>query len=168
MSFSNIQTVIREGRLEFMRYFTMKTHGNVPLPITKKNEGEEVVLTSGLSRFSDIDYDVRCELISERLKQLMEMFMPKYNFVPVVYLDIHNKSQLVFFRFRPPFFEDCMASFGNDGTVSHITFAGANAPLVFTVRSPKGIRSIIVSMAVGESALRRKILGVEFNQVTDD
>jgi len=46
-----------------------------------------------------------------------------------------------------------------------ISLAHNNAPIMFTARSPKSIRSIVVRMAVAESALRRGILGVKFIKV---
>jgi hypothetical protein len=150
-----------------MRYYVMEPLENISLPTAPKGENVEIVNASGLSRFSEIDYDSRSELISERLKLLMGLYIPKYNFIPVIYLDSEKEEQLVFWRFRPPFYEDYQADYRNDGIVSHISFPNYDAPIVFTARSPKGIRSIIVRMAVAESALRRCILGLKFTKVTE-
>jgi hypothetical protein len=153
---------------EYMRYYVMEPLGNVFLPATKKREGVEVVLTSNINRFNDIDYDMSCGLISERLKLVLEMFLLQYHFEPVVYLDMSSKENINFFRFNPPEYEGCITTFRNDGIVSRIIFTDADVPLMFTVRSPKGVRSIIMKIAVAESILRRRILGVEFTKVTDD
>ena len=150
-----------------MRYYVMEALGDILLPIAPKGEEAEVVRASDLGRFSEIDYDARSELISDRLKLLMERYMPKYDFQPVVFLDIEKQEQLVFWRFRPPFYENYQATFRNDGQVSYITFPDNNAPIVFTARSPKGVRSIVVRMAVAESTLRRCILGLKFSKVTE-
>ena len=154
--------------VEIMRYFVMEPDGNTLLPIAPKGEGSEVVVTTNLGRFSEIDYDARSELISDRLKLLMEMYLPKYDFVPVVYLDTAKNEQMVFWRFRPPQYDDFEADFRNDGIVSRITFNDDRYPIAFTARSPKGKRSIVVRLAVAESALRRCILGLKFTRVTED
>lgn len=141
----------------------MEAVGNVLLPSIRK--GAEVVITSDLSRFCEIDYDARSELISERLKLLMELYMPKYEFEPVVYLEPVKDDQLIFWRFQPMYYADYQAVYRNDGIVSHITFLDDCTPIVFTVRSPKGVRSIAVRMAVAESVLRRSILGLKFTKI---
>lgn len=150
-----------------MRYYVMEQLGKILLPAAPKGEGTEVIIASNLSRLNEIDYDARSELISERLKLLMELFMPKYDFSPVVYLDPIKDEQMIFWRFRPPIYDKYKAIFRNDGIVSHILFQNIHEPIVFTVRSPKGIRSIVVRMAVAESVLRRSILGLKFTKITD-
>lgn len=150
-----------------MRYYVMEQLGKILLPAAPKGEGVEVIIASSVSRFNETDYDARSELISERLKLMMELFMPEYNFSPVVYLDSAKDEQMIFWRFRPPIYEKYQATFRNDGIVSHISFRGSHAPIVFTMRSPKGIRSIVVRMAVAESVLRRSILGLKFTKVMD-
>jgi len=150
-----------------MRYYVMEALGDVLLPSAPKGDDAEVVNAADLAHYSDIDYDSRSELISDRLKLLLERYMPAYDFQPVVYLDVEKQEQLVFWRFRPPNYENYQATFRNDGIVSYISFPDNNAPIVFTARSPKGVRSIVVRMAVAESTLRRCILGLKFNKVTE-
>jgi hypothetical protein len=146
----------------------MEALENMYLPIAPKGENAEVVKTSDIDRFSEIDYDSRNELISDRLKLLFEQYMPKYNFQPVVYLDVEKKEQAVFWRFKPAVYEDYQAVFRNDGIVSSITFPNNDAPIMFTARSQKGVRSIVVRMAVAESTLRRCILGLKFTKVSEN
>jgi len=148
-----------------MRYYVMEVFENNSLPAAPKGEDAQVVIASDLNRFSEIDYDSKNELISDKLKLLMEQYMPKYDFQPVVYLDMQKQEQAVFWRFKPPQYEDYHATFRNDGIVSHISFNNNNAPIVFTARSPKGVRSIAVRMAVAESTLRRCILGLKFTKI---
>jgi hypothetical protein len=150
-----------------MRYYVMEALENNYLPNAPKGENAEVVKTSDVGRFSEIDYDSRNELISEKLKLLFEQYMPKYNFQPVVYLDVEKSEQAVFWRFRPPAYDDYQAVYRNDGIVSHITFPNNDAPIMFTTRSPKGVRSIAVRMAVAESTLRRCILGLKFTKISE-
>ena len=151
-----------------MRYYVMEAPGNVLLPSAPKGEGTAVVKASGLGLFSGIDYDSRSELVSDRLKLLLERYMPEYDFHPVVYLDMEKQEQYVFWRFRPQVYAQFEAVYRNDGIVSHISFPDNNAPIIFTARSPKGVRSIVVRMAVAESALRRCILGLKFTKVNEN
>ena len=150
-----------------MRYYVMEEQGNTPLPAAPKGENAEVVKASDLNRFCETDYDARNALISDRLKLLIEKFMPRYDFQPVVYLDSEKEEQAVFWRFKPPVYEKFKATFRNDGIISHISFTSDNAPIIFSARSPKGVRSIVVRMAVAESTLRRCILGLKFTQIME-
>ena len=150
-----------------MRYFVMESQESILLPLVVNREGAEVVAASDLSRYCDIDYDVRSGLISERLKLLMAMYMPKYDFDPVVYLDAAQEEQMIFWRFSPPFYADYEADYRNDGVVSRIVFQSDRMPVAFTARSPRGVRSVVVRMAVAESALRREIFGAKFTKITE-
>ena len=152
-----------------MRYFVMEPQGDILLPTAPKGEEAEVVLSSDLSRFYEIDYDARSELISERLRLLIELYMPRYKFRPVVYIDQPKEEQLVFWRFRPPpYMEEYQATYRSDGIISHFVAPNNDAPIIFTARSPRGVRSIVVRLAVAESVLRRGIFGVKFTKVTEE
>jgi hypothetical protein len=148
-----------------MLYYVMEPLEHTLLPAAPKGGNTEVVRTSDMSCFSEIDYDARSELISGRLKLLMERYMSKYDFQPVVFLDTEKAEQAVFWRFRPPVYGDCQTAYRSDGIVSHISGLDNNAPSVFTALSPKGIRLIVVRLAVAESVLRRGILGLRFTRV---
>jgi len=145
----------------------MEPLGNMLLPAAPNSENAGIVMASDLNRFNEFDYDARSELISERLKSLMELYMPKYDFKPVIYWDTAKKEQAIFWRFRPPFYEEYQATYRNDGIVSYISLPNNSAPIVFTARSPKGIQSIVVRMAVAESALHRSILGLKFTRLPE-
>jgi len=150
-----------------MRYYAMEALGNAMLPAAPKGGEAAVVKATGLEQYGEIDYDLRSELISDRLKLLMARYMPKYDFQPVVYLDMEKQEQMVFWRFRPPPYDEYEATFRNDGIISHISFPNNDAPIAFTARSPRGVRSIVVRMAVAESALRRCILGLKFTKLNE-
>ena len=149
-----------------MLYYVMEPMDGILLPAASKSEKAEVIVASALSRFYEIDYDARSNLISERLKLIMERYMPKYDFKPVVYVDSPKNEQLVFWRFKPAPYDDCLADFRSDGIVSRISFPEKLGPLVFTIWSHKGVHSIVVRLAVAESILRRCIFGVKFTRVS--
>ena len=150
-----------------MLYFVMEPLERIALPLASKDDEMEIIAVSDLNRFNEVDYDVRSGLISERLKLPMERYLPKYDFKPVVYLDAQKQEQLAFWKFRPTFYGDYQAEYRSDGIVSRILFPNNRAPFVFTARSPKGVRSLVVRLAVAESILRRCILGVKFTRVSE-
>jgi hypothetical protein len=151
-----------------MRYYVMEPSNTVSLPAVPKNENAKLVFTTDLGRFSDVDYDPRNKLISNGFKLLMEQYLLDYDFMPITYCDLNKGDQMTFWRFEPDHYSDFNASYKNDGTVSNInTFSDSNTPIAFTAKSPKGILSVLVRMAVVESALRRCILGLKFTKVND-
>jgi len=174
----------------------MEAKNEISLPKGEKNTNIKTVTPEVLNSLNGIDYDMRSALISDSFKNLIELYMPKYDFKPVVYMVPVDKkrllqymaeanrakgnkeleaklqppqpNQMVFWIFNPPKLhleEDCKAMFRSDGIVSHISFLGKKMPIVFTVCSPKGISSVIVRMAVAESALRRNFLRLQFTKI---
>ena len=150
-----------------MLYYVMEPMDGILLPAASKSEKAEIIATSDLSRFNEIDYDARSNLISERLKLIMERYMPKYDFQPVIYMDSPKNEIMVFWRFKPSLYCDYQADFRPNGIVSQISFPEKIGPLVFTVRSHKGVQSTVVRLAVAESILRRCIFGVKFTRISE-
>jgi len=149
-----------------MRYFVME---HIDSEMTRRSQGyaAEIRETSDLGAFYGIDFAARDGLISERLKLLMERYMPKYSFVPVVFLDTKKQEQIGFWRFSPPILSPAhyQADYRNTGVISHISVTRENAPTVFSVRSPKGAWSVVVHVSVAESMLRRGILGLKLTRL---
>ena len=149
-----------------MRYFVMEHTDNEP---TRRPQGyaAEIRQTSDLGALYGIDFAARDGLISERLKLLMERYMPKYRFTPVVFLDVKKQEQIGFWRFAPPILAPALyrADYRNNGVISHISVTRENAPPVFSVRAPNGVWSVVVHVAVAESMLRRGILGLKLTRL---
>lgn len=79
-------------------------------------------------------------------------------------------NQTIFWRFEPPLLQldkDYKALYSMSGAVTHISFLGKKMPIVFTARSPKGVSSVLVRMAVAESALRRNFLSLKFTKLLE-
>ena len=148
---------------EAMRYYAMESIGKVELLTLPKNT--EIIATAKQSQFDEVDYDAQRELISDRLKQLMVIYLPKYEFTPVVIINNEKEEQTEYWKFKPSLLEEYQAQYRNDGIVSHISFPDEHIPPAFTVRSPKRIDTIAVEMAIAESALRRNILGLKFTKI---
>ena len=150
-----------------MLFYVMEPVDGILLPAASKSDEAEVIATSDLSRFSEIDYDTRSNLISERLKLVIERYLPKYDFQPVVYVDSPRNELMVFWRFKPAYFDGFQADFRSNGIVSSISFPEEIGPLIFTARSRKSAQSTIVRLAVAESILRRCIFGVKFTRISE-
>jgi len=149
-----------------MRFYVMEQSGNVLIPAV--DDDMEIIETSDVDRFVDIDFDARSKFVSERLKLLLEKYLPRYEFVPVFIIESEDKI-LNYWKFMPPAFDGYNAQYRNDGLISHISFMPdvEKLPIAFTAISPKGVKSIVVRMAVAESALRRGILGVKFTKILE-
>ena len=150
-----------------MRYYVMESHENKSLTVAPKNKSTDVVIAPNFKNIDNVDYDYRNSLISDKLHTLLSSFLLRFNFESVIYSSSDGSEHAIFWKFNPPIYTDCQASYRNDGIVSHIAFTNDRAPIAFTTCSPKGVRSIVVRMAVAESALRRGILGLKFTKVTD-
>ena len=148
-----------------IHYFVIETLENIALPPIPKGEGKAVILTPQITHFNEVDYDARNQIVSERFKRLLEMFVPKYIFIPIVYLTEDRDRQSVYWRFNPPTFEAYKGKYRNDGIISHIAFNTRPLPILFTTKSPKGIRSIVVRKTIAESTLRRGIHGLKFTHI---
>ena len=71
-----------------MRYFVMESAKKIILPNSPKpDETIDIVTIPNIDGFSEIDYDANSGLISERLKLLMGLYMPKYVFTPFIYVE---------------------------------------------------------------------------------
>lgn len=179
-----------------MRYYTMGVQNKMSLPKAEKGLMTKTVTEESLKSSNKIDYDIENGLISQNLKNLMELYMLKYDFKPFVYmvpvedqllldyiaevkraegnkvleanLQPPQPNQATFWRFTPPKLQlnvDYKATFRPDGVITHISFLGKKMPIVFTAVSPNGVSSIVVRMAVAESALRRNFFSLKFTKI---
>jgi hypothetical protein len=55
--------------------------------------------------------------------------------------------------------------FRNDGIVKRIFLGNDFPPVIFKVKSPRGVVSDIVHISVAESLLRRKYLGLKLTRI---
>lgn len=107
-----------------------------------------------------IDYIAEENLISDRLKNLIEMYLPKLEYESV------KKDKKTFWKFNPPVYEGCSVEY-NNGTISKILFISNTIPLAFTICSPEK-KYVMVRLAMAESILRRGILGLKFTRMNSD
>ena len=147
------------------RHFLMEGSEQAHLP--PAGEPKKVTIVDKTVNFTEIDYDEKRGLISDRLKILIKMCMPFYEFdsVPFVFMSEDRAKTALYWKFDAPVFERFNAAYRNDGMISHIKLNDNKTPLIFTAISPEGMRSMVVHLAVAESALRRSILGIKFTRL---
>jgi len=149
----------------YTSYFVIEQLDNAPnIPPPKTAEVQKI---ANLMKISDFDYFSRYDLISDNLKSLIEKFMPGDNFELAAYLDSEKQAVTVLWLFNPPICSDFEAAFRTDGHVSHMANTSADSPRIFIVKSPKGVRSTIVHLAVAESMLRRNIYGLKLTRILE-
>ena len=149
----------------YSSFFVLEQLDNAPsISSPRTTEVQKMPNTKGMEGF---DYFARRNLVSEKLKNLFALYMPGYNFELAAYMGQEKKDVTPLWLFDPPANSDFHANYRTDGYVSHITPLDKKMPFIFTARSPKGIRSIVVQLAVAESMLRRSIFGVKLTRLLE-
>ena len=148
-----------------MKYFLIEPFSSINLPSISKNTNKDVIIVNRDINFDECDYDIKNNIISDRFKNLIEMYLPKYQFLPIIFLSEDRSIQSIYWKFEPINFENLEAKFRNDGKVSHIKFKTNKMPIAFSIISKRGVKSIVVKLPIAESALRRGILGLKFTEV---
>ena len=158
-----INTISKTDQPQYTSYFVMEQLDNAPnIPPPKTKEVQKM---TNLEIINGIDYFSRYGLISDDLKRLFEIFMPGFSFELAAYLDSAKSDVTALWLFNPPVYSDFQSTFRTDGTVSHVNTIDTDMPRIFMVKSPKGIRSIIIHLAVAESMLRRNICGLKLTRL---
>ena len=114
---------------------------------------------------SKYDYIASEQLISDRLKQLIEQYLPEQLWQPCVFVDPKKKEQLTFW-FLPnlPYVPRKVVTASN-GIPAAVYIDeqdfSKKSPGIFRIRSTKGTVFLIVHLSIAESILRRGICGLE-------
>ena len=148
-----------------MRYYLMESPEHTSLPLASRDS--IITISDKLDYINEIDYDERNSIISDRLKSLIQMYIPSMEFDPVVFASTDGIINAQFWSFIPPKHDDIETIYKGNGLITHIKLIGDKRPLVFSAISPRGNRSVVVQMAIVESAYRRSILGVRFTKLLD-
>ena len=146
-------------------YYVLEQLDNTPsIPPPKTTEVQRI---TGIKEINACDYFSRYGLISAKLKKLFEMYMPGYHFELAAYIDTLKPDVTALWIFKPKTYFNFQATYRNDGNISHITTPNVDTPRIFAIKSPKGVRSIIVHIAVAESILRRNIFGLKLTRLLE-
>ena len=143
---------------------------NLPLPTPPKNKTTEAIITVNQNQPDEIyyvDYDAHRELISDRLKQVIAMYLPEYEFIPEAIISDDKNGQTIYWKFKPPIIEHYSACYREDGIITHISFQDNDRPAAFTIQPTKGKKMIAVTMTIAESTLRHNITGVKFTRILE-
>lgn len=142
-----------------MEYFVMKPFaGGCRLKIV--NHDQDILICNVTKKGELPDFTIRpCLLISNRLKELLEQFLPSMDFTPCVR---EGEGDPILWSFRPPELEMESARFREDGSVSAVRPMGLTP--VFMVPNYKKI-SYVINLALAESLLRRGYLNLELERI---
>lgn len=113
-----------------------------------------------LRKLKSLDYIKSMDIISNRFKQLLDLFLPERAWRPCVFVDTEKVEQEAFWHLS---IEDYMpeeVEFHNDGFIFKIKVS-MDTPRIFRLKHKRGT-FIIVHVSIAESVLRRNILGLEF------
>ena len=151
-----------------MDHFVLEQIDYATVSAVKAGETRNAVLleSGDTSKLVKFDYIHKGSLVSERVKQLFELFLPNNKWVLNGYVDVEKGIQVVFWQMR--LFECTQTKgtvFRNDGIVKEISLCEDPLPVIFKVRSPRGVVSDIVHISVAESLLRRKYLGLKLTRL---
>ncbi len=155
-----------------MDYFILNQLEPISIPKPQNFPGADpcVCLMENLNPLEKFDYIASEAFVSDRLKQLIEQYLPEQDWQPCFFVDISKKAQKTFWRLpRLPYAPERIASAPN-GTplaiyVKESDFA-FKSPGIFRIRSPKGTPYTIVHLSVAESILRRGICGLSLQRLT--
>ena len=151
-----------------MDYFVLEQIDYASVNAVKVGETKNTVLleSSDISKLLKFDYIHKDSLVSERVKLLFESYLPHNKWIMNGYVDTEKGMQKVFWQMD--LFE-CVQHretvFRNDGLIKKISFGDDNPPVIFKVKSPRGVISDIVHISVAESLLRRKYLGLKLTRL---
>ena len=151
-----------------MDYFVLEQTDFVALNAVKTGETKNAVLykTSEINKLSKIDYIYKGSLVSDRVKQLFERYLPQNKWIMNGYVDIEAGMQEVFWQMDLfEYIELKDAVFRNDGMVKKLSLDKDPPPVIFKIKSPRGTVSDIVHISVAESLLRRKYYGLKLTRL---
>ncbi len=162
-----------------MDYFIIKQSGTISIPGEPRSETQtpdaskpavsspEISIRAiddiaALDRFDFIAADT---LISDRLKMLLEQYLPAQTWKPCVFINPSRKLQKTFWYLPPLPYQPEQIIYGTNGIPSAISVSrqdfARKSPGIFRIRSHKGPYVVIVHLSVAESILRRGICGLE-------
>lgn len=142
-----------------MEYFLMKPfEGGCRVKILNHDKD---ILICNMSKKGELpDFTLRpCPLISNRLKELLEQFLPSMDFTPCV---LEGEGVPLLWSFQPVTAQEEGAQFREDGSVSAVRPMGL-MPL-FMVPNYKKV-SYVINLALAESLLRRGYLNLELDRI---
>lgn len=146
-----------------MEYFLLKQSKTVFIPKTVFAENQEAVIykVKDIAEFKQLDYIKTFHLISDRVKILLELYLPTRDWRGLVF--INDKSeQAVFWYLDLNVYENWKTEINREGQTSIIDHLGEIFPRICKIKLNDGSKEILVHLSIAESIIRRGYLGVEF------
>ena len=160
-----------------MDYFMIKQSGSMTIPraLTAQElqagklgaETPEISVRAmtDLSPLDRYDYLASEHLLSDRLKLLLEQYLPEQNWRPCVFIDQARKLQKVFWFLPPLPYQPERIDRARNGLPCAVYVAeqdfAMKSPGIFCIHNHKGPDCVIVHLSIAESMLRRGICGLE-------
>lgn len=159
-----------------MDYFMIRQSGTITIPkapATESNlpENPSVRTMENLMLLDKFDYLANEHLLSDRLKQVIEQYLPEQLWRPCVFIHPQKKEQKTFWFLPPLPYQPKQVTFAPNGLPAAVFIEkqdfAKKAPGILRIRSPKGAVSVIVHLSVAESILRRGICGLELVRLAE-
>ena len=148
-----------------MDYFLLKQLGTISIPREKKHEpGESSVrVMENVASLRNFDYIAAESLVSDRVKLLLEQYLPEQEWQTCAFVDPQKQEQETFWFLPPISYVPEDVGFANglpcSVTVNNDDFAEKSSG-IFYIPNPKGTPFVIVHLSVAESILRRGFCGL--------
>ena len=108
---------------------------------------------------NQMDYIAEENLISGRLKDAIEQYLPDLEYTSV------EKGGETFWEVNPPSYEGAIEFDGNTiWKVPYLNIINDKTPLVFAIQTP-GQKFILIRMAMAESILQKGIFGLKLKRL---
>ncbi len=175
-----------------MDYFLVRQQGSISIPNvllkeTKPSPSDSMepsvrIMESGSSckeihhpsadAFAELDrfdYIANEHLLSERLKDLIEQYLPEQFWRPCVFVDLKRKEQKTFWFLPTLPYAPKRVDMAPNGIPDAIYIEACDfaksSPGIFCVRNRNGASFLIVHLSVAESILRRGICGLKLERI---
>ncbi len=159
-----------------MDYFLLKQSGAISIPkdptaLDPRSHDPSIRVMDDLSALQKFDYIAGESLLSSRLKELIEQYLPEQAWRPCVFINPAQRQQEVFWFLPTLSYQPEKITTASNGTPSAIyvkeTDFAKTSPGIFCIRSPKGSRYTIIHLSIAESILRRGICGLELARLSE-
>lgn len=146
-----------------MDYFLVKQKGIKPFIQQDILEEEEATIckVNDVKPFHSIDYIKKGNLVSNRLKELLELYQQKEIFRPYIFVNLDAQEEKTFWYWKVAEYQPKVFQCGIDGYVEKLEVYEDRVPRMFQVHSERGVVSTIIHLSIAESILRRGYLGLE-------
>lgn len=153
-----------------MDYFLFKQAGQFMLDGKEVSGTEEATLckANDITQVRGMDYIAHGGLVSDRLKLLLESFLPKNIWRPYIFMDMAKGEQEAFWYLELETYVPGQLELNATGYPCKMQVDIETVPRIFKIAAKNGATFIIAHLSVAESMMRRGIVGLELVPVPMD